>query len=33
MLQGINANETIPLDHKVSDDLYRWITAEAFDGF
>jgi len=30
---AIGLIETIPLDRKASDDLYRWITVEAFDGF
>jgi len=25
--------EDIPLDRKVSDDLYRWMSAESFEGF
>lgn len=30
---AIGLIETIPLDQKISDDLYRWMTVEAFDGF
>jgi len=25
--------EHIPLHHRISDDMYRWISAESFEGF